>query len=182
MKTLGARIKFHRKQLKLTLEALAIAADSSKSYIWELEADNGPRPSAVMVARIADALEVGIDYLLGRTTNNYHDAYRGAMDELYLWKRRALAAEKIIKESPGVIDDHMGASIFALYRYVWVSGESWVVYRALFDESCDLMEGVRAHKQAAFVLESQAKEFCLMKNLIRQITNNELPLLDQCEE
>ena len=62
--TLGSKIQKIRKQKDLTLEELAKLTDSSKSYIWELENRNLPRPSATKIARIAKELEVEIEYLL----------------------------------------------------------------------------------------------------------------------
>ena len=62
--TLGSKIQKIRKQKGLTLEELASLTDSSKSYIWELENRNLPRPSATKIARIAKELEVEIEYLL----------------------------------------------------------------------------------------------------------------------
>ncbi len=62
--TLGGKIQKIRKQKGLTLEKLAELTGSSKSYIWELENRNPPRPSAAKIARIADELEVEIEYLL----------------------------------------------------------------------------------------------------------------------
>ena len=50
-----------------TLEKLAELTESSKSYIWELENKNPPRPSGEKVARIASALGVTSDYLLDPT-------------------------------------------------------------------------------------------------------------------
>lgn len=63
--TFGTRIKALRTERKLTLDQLAKLTDSSKSYIWELENKNPPRPSAEKLAEIARALEVTVDYLLG---------------------------------------------------------------------------------------------------------------------
>ena len=62
--TLGGKIQEIRKQKGLTLEKLAELTGSSKSYIWELENRSPPRPSAAKIARIADELEVEIEYLL----------------------------------------------------------------------------------------------------------------------
>lgn len=61
---LGEKIRKLRKDQGLTLDKLAEMTESSKSYIWELENKNPPRPSADKVARIADKLGVNIDYLL----------------------------------------------------------------------------------------------------------------------
>ena len=47
------------------MEQLAEAASSSKSYIWELENKDPPRPSGEKLALIADALGVTTDYLIG---------------------------------------------------------------------------------------------------------------------
>lgn len=61
----GEKIRELRKKNNLTLAALADMAGSSKSYIWELENKNPPRPSGEKLAAIAAALEVTADYLLG---------------------------------------------------------------------------------------------------------------------
>ena len=62
----GERIRELRKKKGLTLDQLAAATDSSKSYIWELENKDPPRPSAEKIAKIATVLEVTGDYLMGR--------------------------------------------------------------------------------------------------------------------
>jgi transcriptional regulator with XRE-family HTH domain len=65
--TVGDKIRELRKQKGYTLEKLAELTDSSKSYIWELENKNPPRPSAEKVARIAAVLGVTSDYLVDPT-------------------------------------------------------------------------------------------------------------------
>ena len=64
---LGNKIRDLRKQKGYTLEELADRTDSSKSYIWELENKNPPRPSADKVGRIAAALGVTSDYLMSKS-------------------------------------------------------------------------------------------------------------------
>jgi transcriptional regulator with XRE-family HTH domain len=64
---LGDKIRELRKKKGYTLEKLAELTESSKSYIWELENKNPPRPSADKVARIASALGVTSDYLVDPT-------------------------------------------------------------------------------------------------------------------
>lgn len=64
---LGKKIRDLRKQKGYTLEKLAVLTDSSKSYIWELENKNPPRPSAEKVAKIASVLGVTTDYLVSQT-------------------------------------------------------------------------------------------------------------------
>lgn len=62
---LGDRIRELRKAKGFTLEQLAEKSQSSKSYIWELENKDPPRPSGEKLALIASALGVTTDYLLG---------------------------------------------------------------------------------------------------------------------
>ncbi|HEY1260491.1 MAG TPA: helix-turn-helix transcriptional regulator [Stellaceae bacterium] len=64
MATLGTKIRELRKKKGHTLEKLAELSDSSKSYIWELENKNPPRPSADKIAKIASVLGVTSDYLV----------------------------------------------------------------------------------------------------------------------
>lgn len=61
---LGEKIRRLRKEKKLTLDKLAELTGSSKSYIWELENKNPPKPSAMKLAKIAEQLNVTLDYLL----------------------------------------------------------------------------------------------------------------------
>ena len=61
---LGEKIQKLRKAKGLTLEELAKLTGSSKSYIWELENKNLPRPSAEKLSKIAAQLGVTIDYLI----------------------------------------------------------------------------------------------------------------------
>lgn len=61
---LGEKIRTLRKKKGYTLDKLAESAESSKSYIWELENNNPPRPSADKIAKIAAALGVTPDYLI----------------------------------------------------------------------------------------------------------------------
>lgn len=64
---LGDKIRTLRKAKGYTLEKLAELAESSKSYIWELENKDPPRPSADKIAKIAAVLEVTADYLIDPT-------------------------------------------------------------------------------------------------------------------
>ena len=58
---LGDKIRALRKQKKLSLEQLAELTESSKSYIWELENKDDPRPSADKISKIAAVLEATTD-------------------------------------------------------------------------------------------------------------------------
>jgi transcriptional regulator with XRE-family HTH domain len=61
---LGDKIRDLRKKKGYTLEKLAQLSGSSKSYIWELENKNPPRPSAEKIAKIAAILGVTAEYLV----------------------------------------------------------------------------------------------------------------------
>lgn len=65
---LGDKIRLLRKQKRLSLEQLAKITDSSKSYIWELENKDEPRPSAEKIGKIAAVLEVTTEFLLDEGT------------------------------------------------------------------------------------------------------------------
>ena len=67
--SLGEKIRQLRTQKKLTLDHLAALTESSKSYIWELENKNPPRPSAAKLAKIAAMLDTTLDYLLDEGEN-----------------------------------------------------------------------------------------------------------------
>jgi transcriptional regulator with XRE-family HTH domain len=81
--TFGERIKELRVARSLTLEQLAQATDSSKSYIWELENKNPPRPSAEKLSAIAAALDVTVDYLFGRDDQTLAEAEDKAFYRAY---------------------------------------------------------------------------------------------------
>jgi transcriptional regulator with XRE-family HTH domain len=70
--TLGDRIHKARKaKRKYTLQDLATEAGTSKGYIWELENNSNANPSAKLLLRIAQALNVTVDWLLtGDTTRD----------------------------------------------------------------------------------------------------------------
>ena len=86
----GDKIRELRKQKGYTLERLAELTDSSKSYIWELENKNPPRPSADKVARIASALGVTSDYLVD-TTDTLQVA--DATDQAFFRRYRKMDSE-----------------------------------------------------------------------------------------
>ena len=67
--SLGEKIRRLRIQKELTLDQLAELTESSKSYIWELENKNPPRPSAAKLAKIAATLDTTLDYLLDEEEN-----------------------------------------------------------------------------------------------------------------
>lgn len=61
---IGDKLRKRRQEFGLSLQQLADASGSSKSYIWELEHKNHARPSGDKLSKIAEALELPIEYLL----------------------------------------------------------------------------------------------------------------------
>lgn len=101
---LGDKIQKLRKEKGLTLEQLADRADSSKSYIWELENKNPPRPSADKLSKIASELGVTMDYLLDREEKITE---ADATDEMFFRKYRQMDPEvkKKIRKMVELWDD-----------------------------------------------------------------------------
>lgn len=63
--TFGERLHRLRDREGLTLEQLANAVDSTKSYVWELENKPNIRPSAELVYKLAKALGKTVGVLMG---------------------------------------------------------------------------------------------------------------------
>jgi transcriptional regulator with XRE-family HTH domain len=84
---LGEKINVLRRKKELTLERLAELTESSKSYIWELENKNTPRPSADKIGKIAKVLGVTPEYLIDPTDQV---AEADAMDEAFFRKYRRM--------------------------------------------------------------------------------------------
>lgn len=94
---LGDKIRDLRKAKGYTLDKLADLAESSKSYIWELENKNPPRPSADKIAKIAAVLGVTSDYLIDPTeTVKVEDATDNAFFRKYR-KMDSVTKDKIRK-------------------------------------------------------------------------------------
>ena len=85
---LGDKIRALRKQKKLSLDQLAEMTESSKSYIWELENKDDPKPSAEKVGKIATVLEVTTEFLLTESTAKPDEA---VLDEAFFRKFKAMS-------------------------------------------------------------------------------------------
>ncbi len=100
---LGDKIRNLRKKKSFTLDKLAEESGSSKSYIWELENKDPPRPSADKIAKIAVALGVTPDYLITEEV-----AEEDATDTAFFRKYRSMqpgTKEKIRKMLDLIGDD-----------------------------------------------------------------------------
>jgi transcriptional regulator with XRE-family HTH domain len=85
---LGDKIRALRKQKKLSLEQLAERTDSSKSYIWELENKDDPKPSAEKINKIAAELEVTTEFLLTESSTTPGEE---VLDEAFFRKYKTMS-------------------------------------------------------------------------------------------
>ena len=85
---LGEKIRALRKQNDLSLEQLAELTESSKSYIWELENKDDPKPSAEKISKISAALKVPTDFLITESMVTPDEA---VLDEALFRKFRAMS-------------------------------------------------------------------------------------------
>ncbi|PPD34071.1 MAG: transcriptional regulator [Methylomonas sp.] len=101
---MGDKIRTLRKQKKLSLEKLAELTDSSKSYMWELENKDDPKPSADKVAKIASVLEVTSEFLMSESDASPSDA---VIDEAFFRKYKSMPDEtkKKLRQILDVWDD-----------------------------------------------------------------------------
>ena len=86
--SIGQKIFELRKKKGLTLEQLAKQARCSKSYVWELENRNPPRPSAEKLSNLAAALGVTMDYFVGEVV-----AEEDATDRMFYREYRRMTPE-----------------------------------------------------------------------------------------
>ncbi len=63
-KLFGKKVKHKRKLLRFTLEVVAEAIGTSKSYIWEIENKENSNPSARVALRLSKLLGVSLEYLI----------------------------------------------------------------------------------------------------------------------
>ena len=70
---IGEKIRHERKKKGWSLDKLAKASGSSKSYIWELENYGRRKPTVRKVKAIADALEVTVDYLTSTEQTDFQE-------------------------------------------------------------------------------------------------------------
>ena len=86
--SLGEKIRNQRQLKKLSLEQLAVLTDSSKSYIWELENKDDPKPSAEKINKIAAELEVTTEFLLTESSATPDEE---VLDEAFFRKFKAMS-------------------------------------------------------------------------------------------
>jgi transcriptional regulator with XRE-family HTH domain len=67
----GARLRAVRKEQGLSVHDVSRVAKVTARHIWRLEAGKRPNVAAVTLARIALAVDVDINYLLGISDSPY---------------------------------------------------------------------------------------------------------------
>lgn len=97
---LGTKINELRRERGLTLEQLAQATDSSKSYMWEIENKDVARPSAEKLERIAEALGVTASFLIDASQTQPTEDVE---DTAFYRKYQKLSQEKK-KTLKGILD------------------------------------------------------------------------------
>lgn len=88
--TLGDKIRELRKKKGMTLEQLADAIGSGKSYIWEVENKGVKSPSAEKLNAIAKILEVTPEYLIDSSTRMGEE---DAVDQAFFRKYQKMPPE-----------------------------------------------------------------------------------------
>ena len=87
---LGEKIRKLRREMKMSLDALAAAAEMSKSYLWELENNDDANPTMDKVSRIAAVLHVTPEFL---AHNEQADAPVDAFDKAFFRNYKTLKPE-----------------------------------------------------------------------------------------
>ncbi|MFC1546443.1 helix-turn-helix domain-containing protein [bacterium] len=67
---LGDRIKKYRKQLGLSQEKLAMKSEVSYTALIKIEQGKAKQPTIQTIMKLAEALDISIDELVGRKTKN----------------------------------------------------------------------------------------------------------------
>lgn len=88
---LGSKLNKLRKEKGFTLEALAKAADVSKSYLWELENREVKNPSAQRLATIAAQLGVTADFFLDDETSQPEERH---IDDAFFRSYKSLGSNE----------------------------------------------------------------------------------------
>lgn len=87
---LGDKIRKLRRDRKLSMEALAAAAEMSKSYLWELENNDDANPTMDKVARLAKVLDVTPEFL---AHDEQADTPQDAFDKAFFRNYKRLKPE-----------------------------------------------------------------------------------------
>jgi transcriptional regulator with XRE-family HTH domain len=73
MATLREKLNIKRKEKGMSLDALAKEAKLSKSYLWELENRDSPRPSLDKLQAIATALNIDVTFFVDNSIEDLEE-------------------------------------------------------------------------------------------------------------
>lgn len=73
MATLGEKLKAKRAENGMSLDGLAKEAKLSKSYLWELENRESPRPSLDKLQSIAGALNIDVAFFMDESIEDLQE-------------------------------------------------------------------------------------------------------------
>lgn len=108
------------KRGKLTNQKLAYMSGVSSTMIWNLQNGNRPNASAIVVAKIAEALECSIYYLLGLTDDPKPGGVSPAAMEVLQNEARAISecppSVRQLAEIASKLPDGLVESLIALAR------------------------------------------------------------------
>jgi len=90
---IGKNIRETRKLRKLTQEQLAHSIGSNKSYIWKIENETPKDASFDKITKIAEVLDVSLDFLLQRSPPSIMEEN----DQIAMEKYKRLDVERRMK-------------------------------------------------------------------------------------
>lgn len=89
----GPVLEMHRRRLGLTFGQLADSAGLSRSYVHRLANNPGVNPGVLTLARLARALDIPVDALLGvQASDRYSSGYTAGVTQARDLIRRSFAA------------------------------------------------------------------------------------------
>ena len=132
---LGEKIRKLRKEKGFTLEKLADLTQSSKSYIWELENKNMPRPSADKIGKIAAELGVTSEFLMDSTEDSPTST---VLDSAFFRKYEKLPDIKVVRTAFFI---NGFAALIAIALIVWTGLREFDLYKK--HEAINAMQAIR---------------------------------------
>ena len=102
---LGNKIRQLRKEQGLSLDQLATKAETSKSYLWELENRETANPTMDKVSKIAEKLGVTAEFLLNDKQEG-HSAEDADKAFFRNYQKLSSPTKKKIQDILNVLRDH----------------------------------------------------------------------------
>ncbi len=97
---LGTKIRNLRKEKRFSLDQLATLAETSKSYLWELENRETANPTMDKVAKIAEKLGVTAEFLL----DNEETSPSGDVSDRAFFRKYQKLSPETKQKIQGILD------------------------------------------------------------------------------